>query len=68
MRTEIVKSADGNEYCLHEDGTSHRRKFITLKSTDQKPIEGMRNSDICHEFDTGKVYLFDEDIKDWVEQ
>lgn len=68
MRTEIVKGADGNEYCIHEDGTSHRRKYLTLKSTDEKPIEGMRNTDLIHEFDTGKVFMFDEDAKVWLEQ
>lgn len=68
MRTEIVKSADGNQYCIHEDGTGHRRRRITLKSTDEKPIEGMRNTDLCYEMDTGKVFEFDEDTKTWIEQ
>jgi hypothetical protein len=37
-------------------------------STDTKPIEGVRNGSKFVEIDTGKVYMFDEEGKTWIEQ
>ena len=38
------------------------------KSTDNKPVYNIRNGDIFYEFDTQKVYMFDEETKSWIEQ
>lgn len=37
-------------------------------STDTKPTKGVRNGSQFVEIDTGKVYLFDEENKQWIEQ
>ena len=37
-------------------------------STDTKPTKGVRNGSVFVEIDTGKVYLFDEENEQWVEQ
>ena len=36
-------------------------------STDEKPIEGIGNGSVLLEIDTSKVYIFDEENKQWVE-
>lgn len=38
------------------------------KSTDEKPTDKVTNGDIFYEFDTQKVYMFDEETKTWIEQ
>ena len=37
-------------------------------STDTKPTDGVRNGSVFAEMDTGKVYLFDAENDQWVEQ
>lgn len=49
------------------DGFRGRREYNGL-STDPKPTEGVKNADIFYEMDTKKVYLFDEDGQQWLEQ
>lgn len=38
------------------------------KSTDEKPVDGVPNGSTFYEFDTVKLYVFDADEKNWVEQ
>lgn len=38
------------------------------KSTDIKPVDGIRNGDVFYEIDTQKVFMFDEETKSWIEQ
>lgn len=37
------------------------------KSTDEKPTRTVLNGRAFIEIDTGKIYFFDEDAKEWVE-
>ena len=55
--TRNIKSHDGSKqyiegHCL---------------STDTKPTEGIVNGSTLLEMDTGKVYMFDEENKEWKE-
>ncbi len=36
-------------------------------STDDKPTKGVGNGSIFFEMDTGKVYMYDEQNKEWKE-
>lgn len=45
-----------------------RKDMIYCLSTDTKPIEGVENATTLYEMDTGKVFLFDEENKVWLEQ
>lgn len=38
---------------------------VYCKSTDTKPIQGMRNAYTLLEWDTQNIFLFDEDAKEW---
>ncbi len=38
------------------------------KSTDTKPIDGVPNGSTFYEFDTVKLYVFDIETKNWIEQ
>lgn len=40
---------------------------VYLLSTDEKPM-GVKNGSLCYEIDTGKIFMFDEENKNWVEQ
>jgi hypothetical protein len=55
---------DGAEVAIN-DGY---RKINTAYglSSDIKPVEGFKNADRFLEFDTKKVYLFDEQNKAWL--
>lgn len=35
---------------------------------DTKPTDGVRNGSVFVEMDTGKIYLFDEQNGEWIEQ
>lgn len=37
-------------------------------STDTKPTDGVATGSILTEVDTGKVYMYDEDGEEWVEE
>lgn len=67
MVTKTIQ-IEGTNYAILPNGDL--RKVVTCmgKSSDVKPIDGMCNSDIFYEMDTNKAYMFDEDIRDWVEQ
>lgn len=38
------------------------------KSTDEKPTVHVPNGSTFYEFDTVKLYVFDEDTQQWIEQ
>ena len=58
----------GNEYVV-DQFNNPTRKVATYygNSSRAKPTyeEGARDADRLVETDTGKVFIFDEDIKDW---
>ena len=44
----------------------HTVQEVYCKSTDKKPIKGMRNADPLMEMDTKNIFMFDEEVKDWI--
>lgn len=40
---------------------------VYLLSKDEKPI-GVKNGSVCYEIDTKKIFMFDEENKEWIEQ
>lgn len=54
MSVQIVSSARTNEY--------------VGKALDEKPILYVPNGSTFYEFDTQKLYVFDGDTKQWIEQ
>jgi hypothetical protein len=64
MITKIIE-LNGSEIAVNDN----YRKIITVYglSTDEKPIDGYKNADRFMEMDTGKVFLFDEQNKKWLE-
>ena len=51
-----------------DGGTEKEYVEMTLLSTDTKPTSGIIGGSIAVEVDTGKVYFFDEDGSEWIEQ
>lgn len=51
-------------------GTASGTNFwdIRGKSTDVKPLYGIPNGSSFYEIDTKKVYMFDSDTGQWLEQ
>lgn len=49
------------------DGFTANKSYKGL-STDAKPTDGVSNGDSFYEMDTGALYMFDEDGKQWLEQ
>ena len=45
---------------------SHPVQEVYCKSTDEKPIKGMRNADRLMEMDTLNIYMFEEEAKEWI--
>jgi hypothetical protein len=41
--------------------------MLYLKSTDTKPLD-VENASSIYEMDTGNVYMFDEETKQWILQ
>lgn len=66
MVTKVIRTNLG-EVSIHRGGSSPRGEFYG-KTGDAKPKEGVKNADIYYEMDAKKVYLFDEDTGDWLEQ
>lgn len=50
---------------LEYSGTINKYKG---KSTDEKPTTHVPNGSTFYEFDTVKLYVFDEDTGEWIEQ
>ena len=68
MITKVIEIG-GNAFALDNEGVSPRRIAEYYgKSTDTKPVKGVKNADAFYEMDTKKVFLFDESEKQWLEQ
>lgn len=67
MVTEVVLGKDGH-ISVHSNGKKAFRSEYYWLSTDTKPSSGVENADIGYEMDTGKVFLYDEAHKTWIEQ
>lgn len=67
MVTKTV-TIDGNVYRVYPDGRQTPVATYYWNSTDERPIVGVEDADIGLEKDTKKVFLFDFDSKDWMEQ
>ena len=64
-----VMDIGGNKTVVDEHNLPVRRVAEYYgKSTDAKPVAGVKDADIFCEKDTGKVFLFDEDTSAWLEQ
>lgn len=66
MKTEryTINGVTYIEYSPNKRVIARDRYF---RSTDEKPIEGVPNSEFGVEIDTGKVFVFDEEVKAWNE-
>ncbi|MBO5953369.1 MAG: hypothetical protein J6Q53_04515 [Oscillospiraceae bacterium] len=67
MITKIVK-INGDDFRCSADGETCRRVEYYGKSSDTKPVNGVKNADVFYEMDTKKVFLFDADASVWLEQ
>lgn len=67
MITPIVYIS-GDPHIVQANGAAHRQTHYFGLSSDAKPVEGVRNSEVFYEMDTKAVYLFDEANKVWLEQ
>lgn len=68
MVTPVI-NIDGDDYLVRPDKTRIRQETYWGKSTDVKPIDDkVHNADLFFEFDTGKVYVYDEEDKIWLLQ
>ena len=55
-------------YVAEINGTEKEYVELSMDSDDVKPTEHISGGSIVSETDTGKVYFYDEDEGDWVEQ
>lgn len=46
-------------------GNTDDRCVVVCNSSDEKPIAKMTHGSLCEEVDTGDVYIFDEENKQW---
>jgi hypothetical protein len=67
MITRVIE-IDGEAYVILPGGDLCKRAELYGKSTDTKPVNSVNNSDIFYEMDTKKVFLFDAQNKQWLEQ
>lgn len=68
MITKVI-NIDGDDYLVRPDKTRIKQETYWGKSTDEKPFDdNVHNADLFFEFDTGNVYVFDEDNKEWILQ
>ncbi len=65
MVTKIIK-VKGGEYAVEPDGRIRPVATFYGMEKDTKPIEGVQDADRYMEKDTGKLFLFDEDGKQWL--
>ena len=65
MKTKFIEAYGGN---VAPSEGYRRQNIIYGLSGDTKPKEGAHNADIFYEMDTKKVYLFDEEDGEWLEQ
>ena len=59
----ILSRVNGTAVCVYPNGGHRSQNEYYGKSTDTKPIAGVRTADVFYEMDTMTVYLFDEDKK-----
>lgn len=67
MITRVIQ-IDGSDYAIKQNGDIRKVETVYGKSTDTKPTGGCFNADRFYEMDTQKVFLYDEEIADWLEQ
>ena len=67
MITRVV-NVNGGQYAVCENGDYKKRVEIYGLSTDEKPTTHVHNADIYYEMDTKKVFLYDENSVQWLEQ
>lgn len=67
MITRIVR-INGDNFISHPGGECCRHAEYYGKSTDTKPVEGVKNAEIFYEMDTKKIFMFDEENAVWLEQ
>ena len=62
----MISKKYGSQYDLQNDG---RTTEFYGKSTDTKPVDSsVANGSVFVEMDTGKVYMFDAEDNEWIEQ
>lgn len=59
---------DGKRYIMCPGGECRRAVEYYGLSTDEKPVEGVKNSAVFYEMDTQKIFMFDEENQAWLEQ
>ena len=64
INAELVYK-DENEHGEPEYGN---RITFAVNSADEKPSGELTNGSVCIEVDTGKIFLWDEEQGDWIEQ
>ena len=52
---------------IGNQSSDDRTSMLYLKSTDTKPLD-VENASSIYEIDTGNVYMFDEETKQWILQ
>lgn len=50
-----------------QTGKYDDRCVVVCNSSDEKPIDKIPHGSLCEECDTGKIYIFDEENKQWNE-
>ncbi len=65
MVTKTIK-VKGGEYAIEPDGRIRPVATHYGMAADPKPIEGVNDADRYMEKDTGNLFLFDEDGKQWL--
>ena len=64
MVTKTVK-IDGEDWIEYEDGRRVKKQKWHCRSTDEKPKHCVHNSETIIELDTGKGFVFDEEVQEW---
>ena len=65
MITKII-TAKGGEFAVGADGRLRPVETHFGLSTDTKPTEGVQNAERYFEMDSGDLYLYDADGKQWL--
>ena len=67
MITKIVR-INGDNFVTLARGEIRRPVEFYGKSSDTKPVDGVKNAETFYEMDTKKLFMFDEDDRKWIEQ
>lgn len=65
MITSILL-VNGGRYMVNPDGENISMPEYYGLSTDNKPVDDIRNAEIFFEMDTGNVFIFDEENAKWM--